>query len=93
MSKNQYPKLSLAPMAGITDLAFRLICKKHGADIVYSEMISATGLFYNQNDKSLLLAQSTEEEAPVAIQLFGNNPEHFAKATKILNLSALLNII
>ena len=85
MSKNQYPKLSLAPMAGITDLAFRLICKKHGADIVYSEMISATGLFYNQNDKSLLLAQSTEEEAPVAIQLFGNNPEHFAKATKIIS--------
>ena len=77
--------LSLAPMAGITDLPFRLICKKHGVDIVYSEMISATGLFYGKNDKSLLLAQSIKEEAPLAIQLFGNNPEHFAKATQIIS--------
>lgn len=80
--------LSLSPMAGITDLPFRLICKELGADIVYSEMISATGLFYGKNQKSLLLAQSIEEEAPLAIQLFGNNPNHFAKATQIIsNLS------
>jgi tRNA-dihydrouridine synthase B len=72
-------------MAGITDLPFRLICKKLGADMVYSEMISATGLFYGQNDKSLLLAQSIVEEAPLAIQLFGNNPKHFAKATQIIS--------
>jgi tRNA-dihydrouridine synthase B len=72
-------------MAGITDLPFRLICKKMGADIVYSEMISATGLFYDQNDKSLLLAQSIPDEAPLAIQLFGNNPKHFAKATQIIS--------
>jgi len=78
-------KLSLAPMAGITDLPFRLVCKKMGADIVYSEMISATGLFYGQNEKSLLLAQSIKDEAPVAIQLFGNDPKHFAKATKIIS--------
>lgn len=78
-------KLSLSPMAGITDLPFRLICRKMGADVVYSEMISATGLFYGQNDKSLLLAQSIPEEAPLAIQLFGNNPEHFAKATQIIS--------
>ena len=77
--------LSLAPMAGITDFPFRLICKKHGVDIVYSEMISATGLFYGKNDKSLLLAQSIKEETPLAIQLFGNNPEHFAKATQIIS--------
>lgn len=78
-------KLSLAPMAGITDLPFRLICKKLEADIVYSEMISATGLFYGKNKKSLLLAQSVPEESPLAIQLFGNNPEHFAKATQIIS--------
>jgi tRNA-dihydrouridine synthase B len=82
---NSKPKLSLAPMAGITDLPFRLICKKHGADLVYSEMISATGLFYEKNKKSLLLAQSIPKEAPVAIQLFGNNPKHFAKATQIIS--------
>jgi tRNA-dihydrouridine synthase B len=78
-------KLCLSPMAGITDLPFRLICKKMGADIVYSEMISTTGLFYGQNDKSLLLAQSIPDEAPLAIQLFGNNPKHFAKATQIIS--------
>jgi tRNA-dihydrouridine synthase B len=72
-------------MAGITDLPFRLICRQMGADVVYSEMISATGLFYGQNDKSLLLAQSIAKEAPLAIQLFGNNPEHFAKATQIIS--------
>jgi len=81
----QAPKLSLAPMAGITDLSFRLICKGLGADIVYSEMISAAGLFYGQNEKSLELAQSIKEESPLAIQLFGSNPEHFAKATKIIS--------
>jgi tRNA-dihydrouridine synthase B len=78
-------KLSLSPMAGITDLPFRLICKELGADMVYSEMISATGLFYGQNDKSFLLAQSIPEEAPLAIQLFGNNPEHFTKASQIIS--------
>ncbi len=78
-------KLSLAPMAGITDLPFRLICKNLGADIVYSEMISATGLFYGKNEKSLILAQSIAEEAPLAIQLFGNNPKHFSKATQIIS--------
>lgn len=84
-SKIKNLKLYLSPMAGITDLPFRLICKKLGADMVYSEMISATGLFYGQNDKSLLLAQSIVEEAPLAIQLFGNNPKHFAKATQIIS--------
>ncbi len=78
-------KLSLAPMAGITDLPFRLICKKLGADLVYSEMISATGLFYGKNKKSLTLAQSIPKESPLAIQLFGNNPEHFAQATQIIS--------
>ena len=78
-------KLSLSPMAGITDLPFRLICKKLRADLVYSEMISATGLFYSKNKKNLTLAQSIPEESPTAIQLFGNNPEHFAKATQIIS--------
>ncbi len=90
MPKPKNIKLSLSPMAGITDLPFRLICKKFGADIVYSEMISATGLFYEKNKKSLLLAQSISKENPLAIQLFGNIPEHFAKATQIIsNLNKL----
>jgi len=90
MSKSKNIKLSLAPMAGITDLPFRLICKELGADIVYSEMISATGLFYKKNRKSITLAQSIQKEALFAVQLFGNNPEHFAKAAQIIsNLNKL----
>lgn len=78
------PLLILAPMAGITDLPFRLICKKYKADLVYSEMISATGLFYNSKKTEKLL-QTTDIEQPVVMQLFGNDPSHFVKATKIIN--------
>ncbi|MFW5884617.1 MAG: tRNA dihydrouridine synthase [Patescibacteria group bacterium] len=78
------PKIFLAPMAGITDLPFRLICKKQGADKVYSEMISSTGLYYNNRRKSLQLAKSVPEEGPLAVQLFGNNPTHFGYASKVV---------
>lgn len=77
------PTLALAPMAGITDLPFRLICKESGADIVYSEMISAAGLFYNGAKSKKLLATIPEEQ-PVVFQLFGSNPKHFAKAARII---------
>ncbi len=70
-------------MAGITDLPFRLICKKFGADTVYSEMVSAAGLFYNQ-EKTKKLLKTVPEEWPVAFQLFGSKPEHFTKAAKIV---------
>jgi tRNA-dihydrouridine synthase B len=78
-------KIVLAPMAGITDLPFRLICKKFGADEVYSEMISSTGLYHNNREKSLALAKSDPEESPFIAQLFGNKPDHFAKAAKIIS--------
>jgi len=76
-------KIILAPMAGITDLPFRLICKEHGADIVYSEMISVAGLFYN-GKKTKELLKTIPEEQPMAFQLFGTEPKHFAKATKLI---------
>ncbi len=76
-------KIILAPMAGITDLPFRLICKKFGADTVYSEMVSAAGLFYNQ-EKTKKLLKTVPEEWPAAFQLFGSKPEHFAKAVELI---------
>ena len=62
----------LAPMAGITDLPFRLICKEFGAGIVCTEMISSKGLFYN-DEKTKLLLNMQEEKRPIAVQIFGND--------------------
>ena len=70
----------LAPMAGITDLAHRRICKRMGAGLVYTEMVSAKGLYY-KDDKTKLLMASHEEEKPVAIQIFGSDPDIMADVT------------
>lgn len=63
----------LAPMAGVTDLAFRLLCKEHGCGLVYSEMVSAKAIFFN-NKKTDILLKIEEKERPIAIQLFGSDP-------------------
>lgn len=64
----------LAPMAGVTDLPFRLLCKEMGCGLVYSEMVSAKGILYdNKNTTELLEIDS--KERPVAVQLFGSDPE------------------
>lgn len=77
------PILALAPMAGITDSACRQISKEYGADVTYSEMASATALFHKPA-KTLKLVGFNKAERPYVVQLFGNNPEHFKKATKII---------
>ena len=77
------PILALAPMAGITDSAFRQLCKKQGADVVYTEMISADGLHYNSK-KTLKLLEFSQKEKPIVAQLFGKDPEKFIKATQIV---------
>lgn len=77
------PILALAPMAGITDSAFRQICKKYGATVTYSEMASVSALFFKPQ-KTLELVHFDKKERPYVTQLFGNNPEHFAVATKII---------
>ncbi|QOX65384.1 tRNA dihydrouridine synthase DusB [Anoxybacterium hadale] len=64
----------LAPLAGITDAPFRRICKEQGAGLVYSEMISGKGLYYNDKSTERLL-RIYEEEKPVAYQIFGSEPE------------------
>jgi nifR3 family TIM-barrel protein len=83
LKKTGSPVLVLAPMAGITDSPFRQICRGFGADVVVSEMASATALVYAPK-KTLAMLTSVKAEAPYVIQLFGSNPEHFAKAVKLL---------
>ncbi len=79
------PVVALAPMSGISDSPMRLMAKKYGSDIEFSEFISAASLFYKQdNDKSFTLAHFLEEERPYIIQVFGSEPEHFKVAVKIL---------
>ncbi|MDY2795221.1 MAG: tRNA dihydrouridine synthase DusB [Peptostreptococcus porci] len=74
----------LAPMAGVTDLPFRLICKRFGCGLLYTEMINAKALCYDDaNTKKML--NIMDEEHPVAVQIFGSEPEFMGKAAKILN--------
>lgn len=73
---------ALAPMAGMADTAYRLMAKKYGAAMVCSEMVSCKGLCYTDRKSAALLAV-TEEERPMAVQLFGSEPEFFSKAAEI----------
>ncbi len=73
----------LAPMAGVTDLPFRLICKQHNASLLYTEMINAKAVCY-EDKKTFEMLLVEEEEKPVVVQIFGNEPEFMAEATKIL---------
>lgn len=73
----------LGPMAGVTDLPFRLLCKEQGADLVYTEMISAKGIqYHNKNTENMLMVR--EEERPVALQLFGSDPVILSETAKKL---------
>ncbi len=69
--------LILAPMAGVTDLPFRLLCKEEGASLLYTEMISAKGIYYG-NKNTELLWTIDERERPVTLQLFGSEPQLLA---------------
>src|SRR5690349_19918640 len=71
----------LAPMAGITDHAFRTFMKARGAGIVVTELISATGIEY-KSDRTLKLMSFDETQRPVGIQLFGEDPEIMANAAQ-----------
>ncbi|MBO5993141.1 MAG: tRNA dihydrouridine synthase DusB [Acidaminococcaceae bacterium] len=75
--------VALAPMAGISDLPYRVICRKFGCGLTVSEMVSAKGLLY-KNEKTFTMLQIDEAERPTAIQLFGSVPEELAEAAKIV---------
>lgn len=82
----------LAPMAGVTDKPFRVICKQHGCGLVYSEMISAKGLYYgSRNTKTLL--DIDDAEAPVAVQLFGSEPDIMGSMAEIVSCDPKIAII
>lgn len=74
----------LAPMAGVTDLSYRKICKKYGKPgLVCTEMISSKGLFYNDKKTGQFLVLN-EEKRPIAIQIFGSDPIVMGQAAKIV---------
>ncbi|MBQ8297842.1 MAG: tRNA dihydrouridine synthase DusB [Ruminococcus sp.] len=74
---------ALAPMAGVADRAYRIMCKKFGAAYMVSEMVSAKGICYGDR-KTAALCTVTEEERPMAVQLFGAEPEFMSKAVGIV---------
>ena len=78
--------IALAPMAGITDLPFRLICKQYGCGLTITEMVSAKGLLY-KNVKTFDMLQIDSGERPTALQLFGSNPDELAATAKIVEES------
>jgi nifR3 family TIM-barrel protein len=73
----------LAPLAGITNLPFRLICRQEGASLAYTEMVSVNGLV-REGIKTLALLKSSAADRPLGIQLFGDNPADLAEAARMV---------
>ena len=73
----------LAPMAGVTDYPFRVICKEMGAGAVYSEFVSSDGII-RENQKTLNMIKFQDFERPIGIQIFGNNPNVMGEAAKYI---------
>lgn len=71
----------LAPMAGVTDLPFRLLCKEQGAGLLCMEMVSAKAIQYNNKNTKALL-EIHQEEKPVSLQLFGSDPDVISEIAK-----------
>ena len=86
--------LILAPMAGVTDLPFRLLCREQGAGLLCMEMISAKGILYNNKNTESLL-QIHPDEMPVSLQLFGSDPKIVSEMAKRIEESrfSILDII
>lgn len=77
-------KVFLSPMAGVTDLPFRLICKEQECGLLYTEMINGKALCYDdENTKKMLKIE--KEEHPVAVQIFGSEPDFMGRAAEIMN--------
>lgn len=90
---NKFQNIWLAPMAGVSDSSFRIICKKMGANLTFTEMISSKGLQY-KNERTQSYLKFSEGEWPVGVQLFGHEPEVIRKSTYEASLSgaALIDI-
>ena len=82
----------LAPMAGVTDKAFRRVCKMYGAGLVCTEMVSSKGLFY-KDEKTKLLLNTEGEKRPISMQIFGSDPETMGYAASYVSeLADILDI-
>ena len=82
MNQKIAPSVCLAPMAGFTDVSFRLLCREQGADGLFSEMVSAKGLLF-ESEKTKELLRIDPAEGPVTIQLFGHEPEVVLEGAKL----------
>ncbi|MEG0410658.1 MAG: tRNA-dihydrouridine synthase, partial [Erysipelotrichaceae bacterium] len=85
-------RVVVAPMAGISNLAFREICKKFGAGLIYTEMVSDKALFY-QNVKTLKMTQVMSFEHPLTMQIFGSDIDSMVYAAKLLDSETDCDII
>ena len=87
--------LILAPMAGVSDLPFRLLCRECGAGMAVMEMVSAKAILYkNKNTEELM--RTVPEERPVSLQLFGSDPDISVRSDpsgSLLSHPALLNLV
>ncbi len=93
MNMDRIPfKLYLAPMAGITNLPYRLICRQYGADYTFTEMISSEGLIRKQRPTIDLLKTIPDEKNSLAVQIFGSDPYVMAEASKIIQDMGFLHI-
>ena len=77
----------LAPMAGVSDMPFRILCKEKGAGLVYTEMVSSKGMFY-KDKKTKKIMEINENERPVAVQIFGNDPKIMGEIAKEISNEA-----
>lgn len=77
-----YQPVFLAPMEDVTDASFRKVCKRFGADMVYTEFIPSDGLIRDAV-KAIAKMKTSDEEAPIAIQIYGNNPNSMVEAAKM----------
>ena len=74
-------RICIAPLAGITDLPFRLILKEMGASLMTTELVSAKGIYYNNPNNKTIMA-TDKKESPIALQLFGNDPLLIARVAE-----------
>lgn len=82
----------LAPMAGVTDKPFRILCREMGCGFVYTEMVSSKGLYYNSG-KTKLMLDIDDREAPAGVQLFGSDPEIMGPMAEIVSNDEKVSII
>ena len=91
--------LALAPLAGVSDRAFRRVCRACGADFSVSEMVSAKALCYEQRAKKEhrsvtgLLASVHADETPMAVQIFGHEPEFMAEAARLITQNEYIGCV